>query len=77
MVKPIKIKNVEDIETINRIVSQYPFDIWIHGKSGMADAKSILGMFILKLDEPLTLVVPDEADTTKLFKELDQYMHIF
>lgn len=77
MVKPIKIKNVEDIETINRIVSQYPFDIWIHGKSGMADAKSILGMFILKLEEPLTLVVPDEADTTKLFKELDQYMHIF
>ncbi|OPX43771.1 hypothetical protein CLHUN_22510 [Ruminiclostridium hungatei] len=77
MVKPIKIKNVKDIEAINRIVSQYPFDIWIHGKSGMADAKSILGMFILKLDEPLTLVVPDDADTNKLFKELDQYMHIF
>ncbi|MDF2988706.1 MAG: hypothetical protein K0R50_4216 [Eubacterium sp.] len=77
MVKPIKIKNVQDIEEINKIVSQYPFDIWIHGKSGMADAKSILGMFILKLDEPLTLVVPDEADTHKLFKDLDQYMHFY
>ncbi len=77
MVRPIKIKKIEDIEKINRIVSQYSFDIWIHGKSGMADAKSILGMFILKLDEPLTLVVPDDVDTSKLFKELDEYMHIY
>lgn len=77
MVKPIKIINIEDIETINKIVSQYPFDIWIHGKSGMADAKSILGMFILKLDEPLSLVVPDGVDTTALFKELNDYIHFF
>lgn len=77
MIKPIKIKRIEDIEKINAIVSQYPFDIWIHGKSGMADAKSILGMFILKLNEPLTLVVPDDVDSSKLFKELDEYMHIF
>ncbi len=77
MVRPIKIKRIEDIENINRIVSRYPFDIWIHGKSGMADAKSILGMFILKLDEPLTIVVPDDEDTSKLFKELDEYMHIY
>ncbi|EMS69044.1 HPr family phosphocarrier protein [Ruminiclostridium cellobioparum] len=77
MVRPIKIKRIEDIENINRIVSRYPFDIWIHGKSGMADAKSILGMFILKLDEPLSIVVPDDEDTGKLFKELDEYMHIY
>lgn len=77
MIKPIKIKNVEDIEKVNAIVSQYPFDIWIHGKSGMADAKSILGMFILKLNEPLTLVVPDDVDYSKLFKELDEYLYIY
>ncbi len=77
MVRPIKIKRIEDIENINRIVSRYPFDIWIHGKSGMADAKSILGMFILKLDEPLSIVVPDDEDTGKRFKELDEYMHIY
>jgi hypothetical protein len=77
MIKPIKIKKIEDIEKVNAIVSQYPFDIWIHGKSGMADAKSILGMFILKLDEPLTLVVPDDVDTNKLFKELSEYLDIY
>ncbi|EGD48092.1 hypothetical protein Cpap_2782 [Ruminiclostridium papyrosolvens DSM 2782] len=75
MIKSIKIKNIEDIEKVNRIVCKYPFDVWIHGKSGMADAKSILGMFILKLDEPLTMVVPDDAATDKLFKELEDYLH--
>ena len=77
MVKPIKIRNIEDIEKINAIVTRYNFDIWIHGKSGMADAKSILGMFILKLNEPLTLVVPDEVDTGKLFRELEEYLEIY
>lgn len=77
MVKPIKMKNVQDIEKVNSIVSKYPFDIWIHGKSGMADAKSILGMFILKLDEPLTLVVPDNDDYGKLFDELEEYLHFY
>ncbi|QNU67412.1 HPr family phosphocarrier protein [Ruminiclostridium herbifermentans] len=77
MVRPIKIKNIEDIEKINSIVTKYHFDIWIHGKSGMADAKSILGMFILKLNEPLTLVVPDDVETSKLFKELGEYIEIY
>jgi phosphotransferase system HPr-like phosphotransfer protein len=77
MVKPIKMKNIEDIEQVNRIISKYPFDVWIHGKSGMADAKSILGLFILKLDEPLTIVVPDEANTSKLFEELSEYMNFY
>lgn len=75
MIKPIKMKNLEDIEKVNSIVCKYPFDIWIHGKSGMADAKSILGMFILKLNEPLTMVVPDDVDSDKLFKELADYIH--
>jgi phosphotransferase system HPr-like phosphotransfer protein len=74
MIKPIKIKKIEDIEKINKIVSQYSFDIWIHGKSGMADAKSILGMFILKLNEPLTLVLPDDVDSKRLLKDLSEYI---
>ncbi len=74
MVRPIKIKDVKDIEQINKIVSRYPYDIWIHGKSGMVDAKSILGMFILKMNEPLYLVVPDDADCGRLYKELEDYV---
>lgn len=77
MIKPIKMKNVQDIEKINSIVSKYPFDIWIHGKSGMADAKSILGMFILRLDEPLTLVINDDVDASKLFEDLGAYIQFY
>jgi len=76
MMTPIKVKDVKDIENINRIVSRYDFDIWIHGKSGMADAKSILGMFVLKLNEPLTLVIPDGVNSKSLFKELSEYLEI-
>lgn len=75
MIKSIKMKDIKDIEKVNDIVSKYPFDIWIHGKSGMADAKSILGMFILKLDEPLFLVVPDDSDSDRLFRELEEYLY--
>ena len=76
MIRPIKVKNVQDIETINKIVSRYTFDIWIHGKSGMADAKSLLGMYVLKLNEPLSLVIPDNVEYSHLFKELEQYLII-
>ncbi|MDP4095905.1 HPr family phosphocarrier protein [Paenibacillus sp. P96] len=75
MMTPIRVKNVKDIEKINKIVSNYTYDIWIHSKSGMADAKSILGMYVLKLDEPLTLVVPDHVNPKNLFKELEEFIH--
>ncbi|UJF32388.1 HPr family phosphocarrier protein [Paenibacillus hexagrammi] len=76
MKTPIKVKDVKDIEKINQIVCKYDFDIWIHGVSGMADAKSILGMYVLKLNEPLALVIPDDVNYKALFKELGEYLEI-
>ncbi|MGI6171747.1 MAG: HPr family phosphocarrier protein [Butyricicoccus sp.] len=79
MTKAIKVKNSEDIQTINSIVTEFPFDIWIHGKSGMVDAKSLLGMFLLSLNEPLELVIEDDEDpkeVKKLFKALADYLDI-
>ena len=79
MTKAIKVKNSEDIQTINSIVTEFPFDIWIHGKSGMVDAKSLLGMFLLSLNEPLELVIEDDEDpkeVKKLFKSLANYLDI-
>ena len=60
MTKAIRVRNTEDIQKINSIVTQFTFDIWIHGKSGMVDAKSLLGMFLLSLNEPLSLVIEDD-----------------
>ena len=76
MTRSIRVKNTDDIQKINKIVTQYGFDIWIHGKSGVVDAKSLLGMFLLSLNEPLKLVVEDDIDTRKLFKDLEEYLDI-
>mgnify|MGYP000003813276 FL=1 len=76
MTRKIKVKNTEDIQQINRIVSKYSYDIWIFGKSGQVDAKSLLGMFLLSLNEPLQLVVEDDIDPTALFKDLEDYLEI-
>ena len=74
MTRAIRVKNTEDIQKINKIVTKFPFDVWIHGKSGMVDAKSLLGMFLLSLNEPLSLVVEDDVDTKRLFKDLEEYL---
>ena len=74
MTRKIKVKNTEDIQKINQIVSRYSYDIWIFGKSGQVDAKSLLGMFLLSLNEPLQIVV--DVDPTALFKDLADYLEI-
>ena len=74
MRKRIQIHEADDIMKINRIVSQYTYDIWIHSKSGMVDAKSLLGMFILSQKEEMFVVVEDDIDAGKLFEELEDYL---
>ena len=66
-------------ERTSQIVTKYGFDIWIHGKSGMVDAKSLLGMFLLSLNEPLQIVLEDDEDPAAvkaLFKDLAEYLDI-
>ncbi len=70
----IKVNNMGQIQKINFIITQYPFDVWIHSDSGMVDAKSILGLFVLGLNEELYMVTEDDVDTTKLFKDLSEYI---
>lgn len=74
MKTPIKIKNMSYIQTINHIMTQYPFDIWLHSDSGQVNAKSLLGIFALSLNETLYLVIDEDEDTSKLFEELSPYI---
>ena len=76
MTRGIRVKNTDDIQKINKIVTRYGFDIWIHGKSGMVDAKSLLGMFLLSLNEPLEIVLEDGVDYKSLFNDLKDYLEI-
>lgn len=72
----IRVKSTDDIQKINHVVTRYPYDIWIHGKSGMVDAKSLLGMFLLSFNEPLALVIEDNIDAGDLLEELKAYLEI-
>lgn len=71
---PIKVNDMNNIQKINHIITQYPFDVWIHCDSGMVDAKSILGLFILGLNEEMFMVMDDDVNPTKLKKELSPYI---
>lgn len=72
----IDIKDMNHVTKINQIVSRYPYDIWISGKSGKVDAKSILGIFAMRVDEDLHIVTDDDVDTNLLYRELENYVTI-
>ncbi|MDR2502730.1 MAG: HPr family phosphocarrier protein [Oscillospiraceae bacterium] len=56
------------------MATKYPYDIWVHGQSGMADAKSILGLMLFTLEKDLKLVVDDGADTKALEKDIAEFL---
>ena len=63
MTRGIRVKNTDDIQKINKIVTRYGFDIWIHGKSGMVDAKSLLGILSLGIIGGTTIrIIADGSD---------------
>ena len=70
----IKITSPADAQRLNRIAETFPYDIWIHGKSGTADAKSMLGLMLLTLENDLRLVVEDNIDTKDLLKALGDFI---
>ena len=42
----------------------------------MNSIRSLLGMFLLSLNEPLQIVLEDDVDPTALFKDLKDYLEI-
>ncbi|SHH53379.1 PTS HPr component phosphorylation site [Sporobacter termitidis DSM 10068] len=70
----IKIPTSEDAQKLNKIAEKYPFDIWVHGKSGYADAKSLLGLMLLTIETDLKLVIDDDQDTKHFEKDIEQFL---
>ena len=69
----IRITTSEQAQKLNRIAETYPYEIWIHGRSGQADAKSMLGLMLLTIEDDVRVVVSDDIDTTELEKELEEF----
>ena len=75
MVFNIKLTGPDDAQKLNRIAEKCPFDVWLHGKSGQADAKSALGLMLLALESDLKLVVEDDStDEKTIRKEFGAYI---
>jgi phosphotransferase system HPr-like phosphotransfer protein len=70
----IKIPTSEDAQKLNKIAEKYPFDIWVHGKSGYADAKSLLGLMLLTIETDLKLVIDDDVDTKHFENDIKQFL---
>ena len=69
----IKITSSEQAQKLNRIAEKYPFDIWVQGKSGQADAKSMLGLVLLTIENDVTLIVNGNVDTRALEKDIAEF----
>ncbi|MBR6950773.1 MAG: HPr family phosphocarrier protein [Oscillospiraceae bacterium] len=74
MVFNIRIKSSEDAQALNAIATKIPYDIWIHGKQGTADAKSLLGLMLMSMENDVRLVVDDEADEKHIRKEFADFI---
>ncbi len=70
----IKITSSEDAQKLNKIAEKYPFDIWVHGKTGYADAKSLLGLMLCTIETDLKLVIEDEHDTKQFEKDICDFL---
>ena len=47
MLKEIEIKNEAQVERINRLACQAPYEVWLFTRDMMLDARSLLGLFAL------------------------------
>jgi hypothetical protein len=72
MTKDIKATSREDLLKINRLATDVPYSVWVHGKDILLDAKSLMGLFLLSPDDSLKVVVPDDVDSRRLFSDLDR-----
>jgi len=69
----IMIRSSEQALKLSKIAEKYSFDIWIQGKSGLADAKSLLGLMLLTIENDVALVVDDDVDVEALESEIEEF----
>ena len=70
----IKIANSEEAQKLNAIASKYVCDIWVHGKQGQADAKSLLGLMLMTMENEVKLVVEDTVDEKTVKKDFAEFI---
>jgi len=69
--KSVSISSVKEVERFNHICSKFSCDVDLQAGKYYVDAKSIMGIFSLDLEQPLTLLVDsdDDIEVTEKFEE--------
>ena len=68
MLREIEIKNNEQVEKINRLACQAPYEVWLSTDTLMLDARSLLGLFAL-VGKKAEVVAKDDVNP-KAFDKL-------
>lgn len=60
MLREIEIKDKAQVEKINRLACEAPYEVWLFTKDMMLDARSLLGLFAL-VGKKASVVVEDDV----------------
>ena len=69
----INLQFAENVKVFVNIVSKYPYDIDLKSGRFVVDAKSILGIFSLDLNKPITVEIHSD-DCEDLLNELRYFI---
>ena len=69
----ILLKEAQNIKSLVSIINKYPYDIDLRSGRYVVDAKSILGIFSLDLNKPITMEVY-ENDCDDLLAEIKPFI---
>ena len=67
MFREIEIKDKSQVEKINQLACNTPFEVWLSSGTTMLDARSLLGLFAL-VGKKATVVAEDNVDPHKFSK---------
>ncbi|GGM30426.1 hypothetical protein GCM10011351_15720 [Paraliobacillus quinghaiensis] len=70
MIIPFQFKEKDDVVKLNKIATNYSFDIWIHNDDQMVDAKTILALYTLPFNKELKLVFDNDVNSRLLVEEM-------
>ena len=72
MVKELEIKTPAQVQRINRLASEQPYEVFLTNGTVMLDARSLLGLFTL-IGQKAFVVAEDDVDPAR-FGKLVQHM---
>ena len=71
MVREIEIKDQSQVEKINRLACEAPYEVWLSSGTVMLDARSLLGLFAL-VGKKARVVVADNVNPKAFGKLVDK-----